>query len=116
MQHLDLTEIAAYEQRLRTMEQEVASELMAISKNSEPLSLDEPIGRLTRGDAMQDQQMALHLRQRLELQETRIQTALERIEEGTYGVCVVCDEPMDRRRLDLMPEVPACVACLQKRK
>jgi len=74
---------------------------------------DVSLGRLTRTDAMQEQQMALHQRDRLRAQESRIQTALERIETGTYGICPSCKKPMDKNRLEAAPDSPLCVACLE---
>lgn len=34
--------------------------------------------------------------------------ALLRLDEGEYGVCVACDEPIDEARLDAIPETPYC--------
>ena len=40
-----------------------------------------------------------------------VTAALRRIEQGTYGDCVECGEPIDRRRLDAMPATLCCTAC-----
>lgn len=40
-----------------------------------------------------------------------IDEALNRIYEGTYGVCEECGEPIDPRRLEVMPYARLCVAC-----
>lgn len=42
-----------------------------------------------------------------------IKQALERIERDPedYGLCLECDEPIPRRRLELMPAVEMCVKC-----
>jgi RNA polymerase-binding transcription factor DksA len=37
--------------------------------------------------------------------------ALERIEQGTYGTCVVCGRAIDKWRLDALPYTPYCVHC-----
>jgi RNA polymerase-binding transcription factor DksA len=44
-------------------------------------------------------------------QERRVQIerALERIEAGTYGRCVTCGRPIERERLELVPEASECV-------
>ena len=42
-----------------------------------------------------------------------IQSALERIENGTYGVCDNCGEEIGRARLEAVPEATRCVACAQ---
>ena len=37
----------------------------------------------------------------------RIDAALSRIEDGTWGTCVNCGEPIQDKRLALLPETPA---------
>lgn len=41
----------------------------------------------------------------------RLSAALDRMNEGEYGTCVECDEPISLARLDAMPEVQTCVRC-----
>jgi len=41
----------------------------------------------------------------------RLSAALDRMNEGEYGTCVECDEPISLARLDVMPEVQTCVRC-----
>ena len=47
-----------------------------------------------------------------------IREALARIDEDPdeYGECETCDEPIARRRLELMPWVTLCVRCQDKRE
>jgi len=40
-----------------------------------------------------------------------INAALERLEEGTYGICVDCGEPIPEPRLDAKPYAAYCVDC-----
>ena len=40
-----------------------------------------------------------------------IQTALDRIERGTYGHCAVCRGAIDEERLRAVPETDRCSAC-----
>jgi len=44
----------------------------------------------------------------------RLSDALDRVREGTYGVCIHCDEPISPVRLRVMPEVETCVGCQSK--
>jgi DnaK suppressor protein len=37
--------------------------------------------------------------------------ALERIENGTYGICVECGNPISEKRLALFPNATRCLAC-----
>ncbi|MDT8345514.1 MAG: TraR/DksA family transcriptional regulator [Thermohalobaculum sp.] len=40
-----------------------------------------------------------------------IEAALKRVEDGTYGFCVNCGEPIAEERLDLVPHAPRCRNC-----
>jgi RNA polymerase-binding transcription factor DksA len=43
-----------------------------------------------------------------------VDSALGRVEEGTYGACQQCSLPIDDRRLDAIPFTPYCVHCAAK--
>jgi RNA polymerase-binding protein DksA len=40
-----------------------------------------------------------------------VESALKRIEEGTYGVCANCGKPIQPERLEAMPWVTLCIDC-----
>jgi len=40
-----------------------------------------------------------------------VDTALERIREGTYGECQECGGQISRSRLEALPYTPLCIAC-----
>jgi DnaK suppressor protein len=48
---------------------------------------------------------------RLESRLERVEHALDKLDEGTYGVCDVCGKPIDPRRLNAAPESTVCVTC-----
>ncbi len=100
--------------RLGEREQEVLAQLKAIEAATEPPSLDEEIGRLTRMDALQQQQMALHGRRRLEIQLARVRGAFARVTEGTFGQCAMCAQTIPAARLMHVPETPFCVPCQER--
>ncbi len=37
--------------------------------------------------------------------------ALQMIDNGTYGICSECDEPISKRRLELFPNATRCLVC-----
>ena len=41
----------------------------------------------------------------------KISSALQRMDEGTYGVCTNCGENIDNRRLDVRPFSSKCISC-----
>jgi RNA polymerase-binding transcription factor DksA len=38
-----------------------------------------------------------------------VEAALQRLDNGSYGVCLVCERPIDPRRLEARPEAAYCV-------
>ena len=44
----------------------------------------------------------------------QIEGALERIEEGLYGVCIECETKIPKARLQVLPHTPHCVKCADK--
>ena len=41
----------------------------------------------------------------------QLRAALQRLDEGTYGRCVRCAEPIARSRLEASPEITTCITC-----
>lgn len=69
------------------------------------------VGRLSRMDAMQAQAMAQASGQRRETMLRDIAAALKRIDEGDYGICESCDEPINPKRLEVDPTARLCIDC-----
>ena len=47
-------------------------------------------------------------------QVAQIEDALERIEDGTYGMCAGCGEAIAPKRLEIIPYATLCVRCQRK--
>lgn len=62
------------------------------------------------------QTLAFKLRDRERLLLSKINTALEKIEEGTFGVCEDCEEPIEPRRLEARPVSTLCIACKERQE
>lgn len=45
----------------------------------------------------------------------RLENALKRIDSGTYGFCIRCNNEISRGRLEAVPEVLLCISCADKR-
>jgi RNA polymerase-binding protein DksA len=45
-----------------------------------------------------------------------IETALQRIKEGTYGVCIDCGDDVGFTRLQAYPTAKRCIVCQEKRE
>ncbi len=97
------------------MRAELQATQEASKDSTKPVELDQAsVGRLSRMDAMQAQEMAQETARRRQQQLTRIEAALRRIDSGDYGYCFVCGEEIDVRRLAADPTHTRCIACADK--
>ncbi len=46
-----------------------------------------------------------------QLEMRQIAAALQRIDEGDYGLCTKCGAEISEERLDLLPQTPFCRSC-----
>jgi RNA polymerase-binding transcription factor DksA len=45
---------------------------------------------------------------------SEIDAALVRINDGTYGLCTVCNGPIALGRLQARPQAPLCISCAER--
>ena len=97
--------------RLQQRESELKDILESLKESAKPVDLNNPIGRLSRMDALQHQQMSLHSKKQTDLALEQVKQAYERLKEETYGYCVLCEEEIGKKRLQAKPETPLCIEC-----
>lgn len=101
---------------LEKLRGELTASVSAATEGSRPVDLDEPIGRISRVDAMQQQKMVAANRQAALQRRRQVEAALARIETGEYGECQSCGEEIAPRRLVAQPEAPLCLECQGRRE
>ena len=42
---------------------------------------------------------------------SKLELALKKIDDGTFGNCEACDEPIGKKRLEARPETSLCIRC-----
>ena len=85
-------------------------------EGAQPVDLGTPIGRLSRMDAMQQQEMTKASRSTHETKLRQIDASLEAYRKGEYGHCRSCEEPIGYQRLKARPEAPFCLSCQDARE
>lgn len=82
------------------------------SGHSGPVELDQQaIGRLSRLDAIQQQQMVQAEIRQARQSLVKVSAALERLDNDEYGDCLECGEAIAEARLALRPEASLCIRC-----
>ena len=101
-------------QRLETKQAELQQSIAALTE-AHPT----PVGAIEASEGPQDfedvavdfletqQEQSLLVNEQALL--TEVQRALKRIEDGTYGYCVVCGQPIPEKRLEALPWAARCV-------
>ncbi|NOD62985.1 MULTISPECIES: TraR/DksA C4-type zinc finger protein [unclassified Ruegeria] len=100
----------------KTKIRERLSELEQLSASGQKaqavVELDQQaVGRLSRMDALQNQAMAKAQQTNRDIEKSRLQAALVRIEEEEYGYCEDCGDRIPDARLALDLAASKCVSC-----
>jgi DnaK suppressor protein len=115
-------EVSKKTEQVRTF---LESEKIRIDKEIEQLSIDSRSDDVRRegspfGKREEEATESLELEKRLALEKqlrdqiTEIDHALQKIKEGTYGLCDICGKPIAANRLEALPAAILCIDCKAK--
>ena len=111
-QELTASQIDELTRELKSQKQALQQQMQDSQQSSAPVTLDQQsVGRVSRIDAIQQQQMAVANREQANTILKLINSALERIGAEEYGYCLECGEPIGYARLQVQPQSPNCMAC-----
>jgi DnaK suppressor protein len=98
------------EDMLRNQLRELLShgEVTIIGIRSQESAMSDPLDRAAYDE---DQSRLFRIRDRESRLIGKIQTALEAIEEGSYGICESCGEEISFQRLQARPVTTKCISC-----
>jgi DnaK suppressor protein len=97
------------------LQQELDETLDEIARLEDRLERKGDYG-LGKGDpSIYEWEMCLALKQRAESKAQSLRAALRKAEQGDYGICEVCGEPIDPARLAIVPHTKRCIKCAQQR-
>jgi DnaK suppressor protein len=82
----------------------LSEENMTLDTNDLPDEMD-----LAASEYLQSFEFRLRGREKSLL--TKLDLALRKIDEGTFGVCEICEEPIGKKRLEARPETTLCIKC-----
>ncbi|PIQ63750.1 MAG: hypothetical protein COV99_01595 [Bacteroidetes bacterium CG12_big_fil_rev_8_21_14_0_65_60_17] len=111
---MDNNEHIRFRKILLSLHGSLSREVKEATSADSSITPDNAIGRLTRMEAIQSQAMSVAGKERMKKRIQAIERALTAIDDGTYGTCVRCGEPIPSGRLEVMPESRVCVPCAQR--
>ncbi len=84
-------------------------------ETSKPVSPDNAIGRLTRMEAINSQNISEASLNSAQAKLVKLEKALSKVDLPDFGICVRCESPIPHGRIMLMPENVLCVSCAEKK-
>ncbi len=111
---LDKKTIAKFRKLLLKQREEIVGEVKQMVESSKEMGQDgiQDIGDEAANIYNKQVLLSLNENERMRLQE--VDESLDRIENGTYGICEECDGPISLKRLEVRPVAKYCVPCLTK--
>jgi DnaK suppressor protein len=87
------------------------AELAQVLRRREGITIEKSADALDEVQYAAERELAIRNLDRESNMLRLVRLALQRMEEGSYGICVNCDEPINPRRLQAVPWAPYCIRC-----
>jgi len=100
-------ELANYKQLL----QDKLAELSVVVRNREGIAIEKNADALDEVQHAAERELAIRTLDRGSQLLRNVRGALSRVEDGTLGVCVRCEEVINPKRLKAVPWTPYCITC-----
>jgi RNA polymerase-binding transcription factor len=115
-------EIGELRARLASEREELAAQLTTIEDQAFAATQSDMSGDVgvddesaDAGTATFEREKELSIEQNVRDLIQKIDRALKRIEDGTYGICEVCGKPIEKARIKALPYVDLCIKDAQAR-
>jgi DnaK suppressor protein len=87
------------------------TELESGSRNREALAIETSPDELDRIQHASNREEAIGNLERSSTRMREVQAALQRMDEGSFGICIGCEENISPKRLAAIPWATSCIAC-----
>ena len=87
------------------------AELSGALRNREDIAIEKTPDALDEVQLAGERELAIRNLDRDSNMLRQVRAALGRIAEGTYGVCLHCEEDISPKRLNAVPQTPYCIKC-----
>ncbi|PHS40081.1 MAG: transcriptional regulator [Sulfurovum sp.] len=103
------------EKTIQTNITALKDQILTLEEKTKPIAPDCSLGRLTRLEAMGEQDVANKVLDEARVRLTRLNNALQGIDKPMFGICIECEEEIGFGRMSIRPESVRCVACTGNR-
>src|SRR5579883_2501441 len=89
-------------------------ELEQIVRNRDAIAIEQAADALDQVQHASERELAIRNLDRESNLLRNVRSALRRIEDGSFGTCLHCDEEISPKRLAAVPCAPFCIQCQQQ--
>jgi DnaK suppressor protein len=108
---MDKVQLEKFKEALEAKREEIIRRAEQTLRQDMALDADDFPDEMDLASSEYLQAFTFRLRGREKVFLTKIQKALERIGNGTFGTCEECAEPISNKRLEARPETTLCIRC-----
>lgn len=108
--------LAKFKKALLEEKQRILNNSRNAVKNELALSPDDLPDETDLAASEINQNLIFKLRDRERQLLAKIDEALQRMDEGNFGTCEDCEEPIEMRRLEARPVSTLCIACKERQE
>src|SRR3954466_8681330 len=101
------SEINKYKEILETRQ----AELVEVLRNRDGITIEKSPDALDEVQNAAERELAIRNLDRESNLLRNVRAALRRIDEGSFGICVHCDEEISPKRVAAVPWTPYCIQC-----
>jgi DnaK suppressor protein len=98
-------ELNRFRQDLEARQSELAT------SNREALAVETDADEMDRIQRFSEREYEMNYLERNSTRLREVRAALRRMDEGTYGTCAECEEPIGLKRMTAVPWTATCIAC-----
>ena len=106
--------------RFKTMLEESKRQLLASAKKTlteeASFDTDDLPDEIDQASSEYTQSMIFRLRDREKFLLSKIEKALARVDNGTFGICEKCEEEISAKRLEARPVTTLCIRCKEEQE
>jgi DnaK suppressor protein len=104
---MNKTELNKYKAMLEARQAELSAGL----RNREDIAIEKTPDALDEVQLAGERELAIRNLDRDSIALRNVKSALVRVADGSYGVCLHCDEDIKPKRLDAVPWTKFCIKC-----
>ncbi|MBL8912093.1 MAG: TraR/DksA C4-type zinc finger protein [Archangium sp.] len=109
-------DLKAFKKSLEEMRKQIIETARKTMEEESNFDTDDLPDEIDQASSEYAQSMAFRLRDREKFLLKKVEKALQRVEDGSFGVCERCEEQISLKRLQARPVTTLCIRCKEEQE